>query len=79
MSAATGVLVYNPNPQTVHFAGKFVNLSEISRTADLDPSYLSRIFRGERMPTVRKLKRISEALGMGIEQFITELENINKV
>ena len=78
MSTASGVLVDKPNPQTIRFAGKFINLSEISRQSGIDSSYLSRIFRGERMPTVPYIRTISGILGMGVQQFLDALDNRTK-
>ena len=78
MAVSTGVIVDNPNSQTVLFAGQFINLSAISRHQDIDISYLSRIFRGERIPSVRILKKIGTELGYSIDQMLTLLENVGK-
>ena len=64
----------HPNPQTVPFAGKFVNLSAIARSQAIDHSYLSRIFAGKRTPSLNHCKKIAAVLGMTIDQFLQALE-----
>lgn len=78
MATAGSIIVQNPNTQTVKFAGKYINLSEISRNQGIDTSYLSRIFRGERMPTVPYIRKISAALGMEVQQFLDALDLSHK-
>lgn len=70
------VVVDNPNSQTVMFAGRFINLSEISRQNHIDVSYLSRIFRGQRTPSLPYIKKISRALDMSIEDFVNALDKV---
>lgn len=78
MAATQSVIVQNPNPQTFRFAGKFINLSEIGRIYNMDPSHLSRIFRGERNPTVAYARKLSAALGMTTDAFLDALDYHNK-
>jgi len=70
----TGVFEQHPNPQTVPFGGKHVNLSAIARAQNIDRTYLSRIFAGKRTPSLPHCKNISAVLGMSIDQFLAALE-----
>lgn len=79
MDAALSIDVEKPNPQTFRFAGRFINLSEIARQNGMDPSHLSRIFRGERQPTITYCRKISLALGLTVDQFLDFLDYHNKV
>lgn len=78
MQASLSIEVEKPNPQTFKFAGRFINLSELGRQNDMDPSHLSRIFRGERTPTVPYCRKISRALGITVDQFLNFLDYHNK-
>jgi hypothetical protein len=73
-SPTTGVVVDKPNSQTVQFAGKSINLSAISRDQGIDKSYLSRIFNGQRMPTMPYARKIAASMGMGLEEFLDALQ-----
>lgn len=64
------VIVQWPNDQTINFGGKFISLSAISRVIGMSQSHLSRIFRGERVGTLRTLYKISKALDMTMQQFL---------
>ena len=66
--------VLSPNKQTLPFAGRFINLSEISRRQGIDPSSLSRIFSGRREPTLPQIRKISSALEMQIQEFLDALD-----
>lgn len=79
MQAALGIDVERPNPQTFRFAGRFINLSEMARQNGMDPSHLSRIFRGERTPTVAYCRKISVALGITVDEFLNLLDYHNKL
>lgn len=70
----TGVFEKAPNTQTIKFAGKYINLSAIARSQSLDVSYLSRIFRGERMPALKYCIKIAAMLGMTLDDFVQALE-----
>jgi transcriptional regulator with XRE-family HTH domain len=70
----TGIFEKAPNAQTVKFAGKFINLSAIARAQGLDVSYLSRIFRGERAPSLKHCTKIAAVLGMTLDDFVQGLE-----
>lgn len=71
----TGVFEQHPNPQTIPFAGKHINLSAIARAQGIDRTYLSRIFAGKRTPSLPHCKKISAVLGMSIDQFLEALED----
>ena len=69
----TGIFEKAPNAQTVKFAGKFINLSAIARSQNLDVSYLSRIFRGERTPSLKHCIKMAAVLGMDLDSFVQAL------
>ena len=73
MEVLDRVIVENPNPQTIHFNGKPISLSALARETGVDNSYISRIFKGDRVPTLKVLHKICEALGMGLEEFLLAL------
>ncbi len=70
----TGVFEQSPNTQTVKFAGKHINLSAIARAQNLNVSYLSRIFRGERRPSLTYCTAIAAMLGMTLDDFVQGLD-----
>jgi transcriptional regulator with XRE-family HTH domain len=63
-----------PFANCVMFAGRYVKLSELSRQFMLDHSYLSRILSGQRYPSLKYALRVAEALDMGLEEFLAELD-----
>ena len=40
----------------------------------MDQSYLSRIFSGQREPTLAYVRKLSSALGMNVQQFLDALD-----
>lgn len=58
----------HPTKQTVRFCGVPINLSAMCRCYDppLDQGYLSRIFKGQRVPTEDYIERVAGALGMSV-------------
>ncbi len=71
----SGLIENAPNAQTTRFAGKFINLSAIARAQGLDVSYLSRIFRGQRTPSLHYTQKIAAMLGMTMDAFVEALED----
>lgn len=67
-------------PQTVHFAGRAINLAQIARsvTPALDHSYLSRIFDGTRTPATAYAKVLAGLIGMDFAPFLEELERVQE-
>lgn len=63
----------SPNPQTVYFGGAFVSLSAIAVTTGLSPSAISRIFSGDRNPSLIAARKISTALMMDVGDFVHKL------
>lgn len=57
------------NRKSVRFAGEPLNLSAISRDTGISLAHLSRIFSGEREPSVLILRRLLDALSMTAEEF----------
>lgn len=66
----------HPTTQTVWFAKTPVNLSDLaaSFTPPMDKSYLSRIFRGRRQPSLDVARDLARALGMQLQGFLDALE-----
>jgi transcriptional regulator with XRE-family HTH domain len=46
----------------------------MARSLKMDHSYLSRIMAGNRQPTIRHARKIADALGMGLEDFLALVE-----
>lgn len=57
------------------FAGKLINLTELSRSTGLSRPYLSRIVSGHREPSLVTARRIATAMGMTMEQFLLALDS----
>ena len=74
-SRRRSVFVGHPSRQSIQIGGKYVNLSAISRQQNIDHSYLSRIFSGERIPRITHARKIALAIGMGLEEFLDALES----
>jgi transcriptional regulator with XRE-family HTH domain len=71
----SGVIEQSPNAQTIKFAGKHINLSAIARAQGLDVSYLSRIFRGQRVPSLGHALKIAAILGMTVDDLVSGLQD----
>lgn len=63
-----------PTKQSLFFSGAYINLHAIQRAQGVDLGLLSSIFRCKRQPTLTASKKISSALGMGLEAFLEALE-----
>lgn len=74
-ASKVSAILKTKNAQAVQFAGMCINLSEISRNEGIHVSHISRIFSGQRIPSVDYARRIARALNMGLEQFLYALEN----
>lgn len=68
-------------PQTVYFIGVAINLSELQKVIDppLDHSYLSKIFKGLRTPSIAYARQLAAGLGMGLQPFLDALETIEVI
>ena len=55
--------------QVITGSGEIVSFTEIARATRLDTSYISRIFSGERRPSLRVASRIATYLGMSLDDF----------
>lgn len=51
-----------------------INYSEIARKSNLSISFISRIMRGERTPSLRSSISISEAMGISMDQLVRLLK-----
>jgi len=50
------------------------NFSEISRRTGLSVSHISRVFRGERRPSVHSLMQIAKAVNLPLESLLNILK-----
>jgi|SRR5271157_2617282 len=78
MKQPSGCLVLNPNPQSVRFAGRYVNINAIARSQDLSQSYVSKLLSGKRSPSILVAKKVAAALGMGLEDLLDAIEQRTK-
>lgn len=67
---------HNPTPQTVCFHGTHLNLSALARESGVHHSLVSRVFSGKRKLTLSTARRLSLALGMGLEEFISAIDSM---
>jgi transcriptional regulator with XRE-family HTH domain len=75
MRKPTGCLWKRPiHGQTVYLAGVAINVSEIARLKNMDQAYVSRIVSGKQQPSLKAARAISEALGMTIDQLLTNIQ-----
>lgn len=63
-----------PDGRHVRFGGRYINLSELSASEGLSHGYLTRVISGERTPSLTYLKRVAEALGMELADFLDAVE-----
>lgn len=68
MAQPTGCIQDKPTTTTVELAGKPINILAISRQTHIDQSYLCRILRGKKAPTLETALKIAGALGMPVEE-----------
>jgi hypothetical protein len=68
-----------PTAQSIQFCQTYINLTVLSAVTGTDHGYLSRIFRGQRIPSVTKCTVLAEALGMTLVGFMYGLEGIRAV
>lgn len=68
----------HPTSQTVWFAGVPINLSELSKSykPKMGHGYLSKIFKGERKPSLKWIEQIATGLGMQRDAFIDHLKEL---
>ncbi len=68
--------VYDPKPtsKAVFFAGKAINMSAIGRATGHPVGSISRIFNGVRGLSILNARKIAAAMGMGLEDFLEELD-----
>ena len=64
-----------PTGQTVLFCRGFISLTALAFITGLHLSTVSYIFSGKRNLTLKAARKISKALGMGLEEFINGLDS----
>jgi transcriptional regulator with XRE-family HTH domain len=72
--APNACLTSKPTPQSVLFCGYFINLSTIALHTHLTVSYISKVFRGDRTPSLKNTKLIAAALNMDLSSFVNALD-----
>lgn len=58
----------------VFLAGRFINVHQLAQATGMDYTYLYRVFRGERSPSLDYARRIAAALEMETFEFLRSLE-----
>lgn len=74
----TGCIETNPTSQSVRLGEVYINLSQLSRTQNIDQSYLSRIMAGKRRPRIDHAQKIAGALGITIDRLLELLDDRKK-
>lgn len=70
------IIIQKPDRMTICLAGRFINLSAISRVQNIDASYLSRIVNGEKEPSITVARKICACIpGMTIELLMDSIED----
>lgn len=64
ITVPTKCLEADPTSRTVRLAGRYISLAEVERIVGLDHGYVSYILQGKRVPTLKYLTKIADALGM---------------
>lgn len=64
----------NPTAQTVYLGSMAINLTGIAVVTGLTQGYLSRVFSGERTPTIPVAKKIAKALDLNLQELVDLLE-----
>lgn len=70
----TECLADPPTPTSIVLSGVAISIACISRSADVDKTYVSRVFGGKRTPSIQMAKKMAAALGMEIGAFLSALE-----
>lgn len=73
-NSPTRYLTETSTHQTVKLAGRHINLTKLAEGEGLSLSYVSRIIRGERTPSITYLRRIAVGLGMGMEGLLEAID-----
>lgn len=76
-------LEYKPkvNTQSIKIAANVldistVNRSEVARNTGLSPEFVSRVFSGQRCPSLRNARKIADALDCSLDSLYDALEMI---
>jgi len=67
-------LDHKPTAKSVYFSGKFIHLTILAMCTGLSIGYISKIFRGEKQPSLKSAKRMADSLGMDFNTFVRHLE-----
>lgn len=71
----TGCIATRPNTRTVRLAGVFVSLSSLYKETGIAISFLSRILAKKKNPSVINTRKIAEALGVSVDEFLDIMDN----
>lgn len=64
-----------PTARSTRFAGKYINLSDLARAANIHPSYASYLISGKRTPSTTILKRLSKVLNMTTDAILEAIDD----
>lgn len=70
----TGCIQDKPNNLTVELAGKPINILAISRQINIDQSYICKILRGKKAPTLDTALKIAASLGMTVDEMYAAIQ-----
>jgi hypothetical protein len=59
-----------PSRQSVKLGGQCINLVRLSETMQVDHGYLSRVMRGDRVPSLPYAEAVAAALGWTLQQLM---------
>lgn len=64
----------NPTHQSIRLGGRFINAKRMALDLNIERTHLTRIFAGERTPSLDLLRRIARAFGMTMEDLLECIE-----
>lgn len=68
------VIEANPTTQSVQLDGTWINIAAVSRETGMDQGYLSRVFSGQRTPSMFRAQAIADVLGFELERFVNAIK-----
>lgn len=70
----TGIVEQSPNAQTIKFGDNYICLTPIAKLSGITKSHLSRVFSGDRNPSLAAATKIASAMGISLNEFVACLE-----
>lgn len=68
-------IVDEPDNRNIRFGGKFINISDLSRSLGIDITHTSRVLRGTREASVKVAISLASALGMSMDDFLSAIDD----